>query len=294
MSIALLLLNGTLIAGLYALGRVATGEGVSPLGLLCWQAASSALLVGGLAGARRERLPLSLAHLKYYAVAGLLGMSLPYLATYWALAHLPAGIVGIVGSLSALFTYAISRAVGAEPASCIRLVGIAVALAGVLAILLPKGALPEPGLLPWVLVAAAAPLALAAGNVYRTRAWPPGLSPVAAAAGMLAVQALALAPIAVAAEAVVVPQVPLDAADGALLALAAIASGVYVVSFALQRRAGPVMVSQMGYVITVATLLIGLTVFGERYSAWVWLAVALVFAGVYLVTRRPRFAACSN
>lgn len=296
MSMLLLLLNGTLVAGLYALGHVVAQEGVSPLALLFWQASSSAAIVCALGVALGTRPPLTGRHLRYYAVAGLLGTTLPYLATYWALAHLPAGIVGIVGSLSALFTYVIARALGTEPASCVRKIGIGVGFAGVLLILLPKGALPDPDMVVWVALAAVAPVSLAAGNVYRSWGWPPGLAPLPAAGGMLAVQALGLLPLAAISEAVVIPATTtISRADGAMLAVTGVASALYVASFALQRRGGPVMVSQMGYVITVATLVLGTTLLGERYSPWVWSAVALVLVGIYLVARRPRLgSACAT
>jgi len=294
MSTLLLLLNGTLVAGLYALGHVAVEEGVSPLALLFWQVSSSAVIVGALALVTRALPQLTPSHLRYYAVAGLLGTTLPYLATYVSLAHLPAGIVGVVGSLSALFTYIIARALGTESASCVRKIGIAVGLAGVLLILVPKGALPDPGMAIWVALAALAPISLAAGNVYRSWAWPPGLAPLPAAGGMLGIQALGLLPVAAISETIVIPDGSMSRLDGSMLWLTLVASSLYVASFVLQRRGGPVMVSQMGYVITVASLVLGTVFLGERYSPWVWSAVALVFIGIYLVARRPRLGrACA-
>lgn len=288
MTALLLLLNGFLIAALYALGRVAADAQVPPLGLLYWQTLSGALVVGLVAALRGERPGLSWRHVRYYAIAGLLGTTLPYLATYSSLRHLPAGIIGIVGSLSAVFTYAIALSVGTERANMVRSAGIAAGLLGVLGILLPKGALPGPEMAGWVLLAAAAPLALAAGNVYRSRAWPAGLSPLGAASGMLLVQVVALAPAVVLTDSLVLPSTAFTLLDRTLLALAVLASAAYAGLFVLQRRGGPLVVSQLGYVITVATLAIGIALLGERYSNWVWLAVALVFLGVYLVNRTAR------
>jgi drug/metabolite transporter (DMT)-like permease len=287
MVIALLLFNGTLIAGLYALGRVAGDEGVSPLGLLYWQAFSAAIVLGAASLVRRERLPISWAHLRYYAVAGLLGTTLPYWATYASLAHLPAGVVGIMGSLSALFTYGIARTLGMEQANRMRMLGIAAGLGGVVGIMGPKSALPEASMAPWVLLAAAAPLALAGANIYRTHAWPPGLSPLSAASGMLLVQVVGLAPVVALADAWILPGPCLERVDVTLLLLSGLASAVYAGSFVLQRLSGPVIVSQLGYVITLATIAIGVGLLGERYSGWVWFAVALVFLGLYLVNRNP-------
>lgn len=294
MAVFLLLVNGVLIAALYALGRFVGLSGVSPLVLLYWQILCSAVVVGIVAIARGERPSFSGTRLRYYLIAGLLGTTAPYLVTYAALAHVPAGIVGVVGSLSALFTYVIARAIGAERANRIRSAGILIGLAGVLGIVLPRGALPTPEMTPWVLLAASAPLLFASGNVYRTRAWPPGLTPFAAASGMLCVQAVLLLPFVAAHRALAVPDLAFDGADAALLALGIIASATCAVTFVLQRMAGPVFIGQLGYVITVATLAIGILAFGERYSAWIWLAVSLVFGGVYLVNRRPATSACGG
>lgn len=65
-------------------------------------------------------------------------------------------------------------------------------------------------------------------------------------------------------------------------------SGALVVGLTAALRGGPLVVSLLGYVITVATLAIGIALLGERYSNWVWLAVALVFLGVYLANRTAR------
>lgn len=69
MTATLLLLNGFLIAALYALGRVAADAQVPPLGLLYWQTLSGALVVGLIAALRGERPGLSWRHVRYYAIA---------------------------------------------------------------------------------------------------------------------------------------------------------------------------------------------------------------------------------
>jgi drug/metabolite transporter (DMT)-like permease len=56
----------------------------------------------------------------------------------------------------------------------------------------------------------------------------------------------------------------------------------------LQQAAGPVYVSQVGYVGTAVGLASGALVFGETYTIWVWAACAVIVAGVLIVNSARR------
>ena len=51
-------------------------------------------------------------------------------------------------------------------------------------------------------------------------------------------------------------------------------------------RAGAVFASQVAYVVTLGGVLLSALFLGERYSAWVWSALALMIAGLALVQPR--------
>ena len=70
---ALLLVNGTLMAGIYALAKVAGHGGITPLGVLAWQVLSAAFAIGLIAAARGEWPAMSLRTLRDAAIAGVLG-----------------------------------------------------------------------------------------------------------------------------------------------------------------------------------------------------------------------------
>jgi drug/metabolite transporter (DMT)-like permease len=287
MTPALLALNGTLIAAIYACAKLAGGHGVSALGFLAWQVAFAASAMTLVVAARGELPPLTGVNLRYAGVAGVLGVTGPNLITFAALAHLPSGLVGVITALSPMFTYAIALALRIERMQALRAVGIVTGLAGVLFIALPRGTLASHGATPWVLLAMAAPLSLAGGNVYRTLAWPPGLPPMSAAALLLVLQAMFVVPVAVMSGQFVAPSVTLHAPDVTLLIAGALTTGFYLGAFELQRRGGPVVVGQLGYVITIASLVIGMALFDERHTLGTFIAVAAVLAGVALVNRRP-------
>jgi drug/metabolite transporter (DMT)-like permease len=287
---ALLALNGTLIAAIYACAKLAGGHGVSALGVLAWQVAFAASAMTLIVAARGELPRLTAANLRYAGVAGVLGVTAPNLITFGALAHLPSGLVGVITALSPMFTYAFAMALRIEQMQALRAAGIVMGLAGVLFIALPRGTLASHGATPWVLLAMAAPLSLAGGNIYRTLAWPSGLPPISAAALLLVLQALFLVPAAVMSGQFVVPSLALHAADAPLLTAGALTTGFYLGAFELQRRGGPVVVGQLGYVITIASLAIGMVLFDERHTLGTVVAVAAVLAGVALVNRRPAAA----
>ncbi|WP_341889596.1 hypothetical protein [Variovorax sp. YR752] len=148
-------------------------------------------------------------------------------------------------------TYAIAVLLRVEALQRQRAAGIDLGLLGVLMLLMPRHGGAEAAALPWAVLALAGPMLLAAGNLFRSLAWPPGLHPPSAASLMPTLQALLVVP-------------------GAA---------------ALGQLALPVVVGQLGYVITVATLLLGVFMFGERHGATTFAAVATVFAGIMLVHR---------
>lgn len=280
MTTLLLLLNGSLMAGIYALAKAGTA---SALGVLAWQLLFGAATVTAVAGWRGELAPLTRTHLRYAAIAGVLGMSAPSLVTFWALARVPAGFIGVIGALAPLFTYGLALALRIEAPRAWRAAGIVLGLAGVLGLLLPAGALPGDGAWAWALAAMASPLLLAAGNLFRSLAWPAGLAPLGAASLMLSVQASVVVPLALGLGHFEWP-LPIGApADPMLLGGGLLTALFYLGAFELQRRGGPVVVGQLGYVITAASLLIGATAFGERYPPTAWLAIAAVLGGLALV-----------
>ncbi|WP_284223839.1 EamA family transporter, partial [Brevundimonas denitrificans] len=59
----------------------------------------------------------------------------------------------------------------------------------------------------------------------------------------------------------------------------------FIAYFELQRIAGPVYFSQISYFITLTTMAFGFFLFGESLQWYVWGAVALIFCGLYMVSK---------
>ena len=284
---ALLVGNGALIAGVYAFGKVAGEAGIPALAVLAWQVVSAAVIVTAIAALRGDLPRLSGANVRYAAIAGFLGVSAPNLLMFSAAPHLPGGVMGAVMAMSPVLTYAIAVTLRLERLGAKAAAGIGIGFLGTALVI---GPLAELGPAGCVLIAAAAPLLLACANVFRSTAWPSGLSPLAAASLMLVLQALVLAPVALVLQTFQIPSAGITDTNVALWGAGVFTAVFYLGAFELQKRGGPIMVGQLGQVIAIASLAIGVVAFHERYGVQTLAGVSLVIAGVILVNggRSPR------
>ncbi|HEX4916683.1 MAG TPA: DMT family transporter [Limnobacter sp.] len=276
----LLWICGGLISITYAMGKIAAQHQLAGLSLLYWQIVGASAIVLAAASRAGQWPSLSASHVRYYLLAGLMGFTLPYLLTYHVLQTLPSGVVGVIASLSPLITYGLVLLVKPGAFGWIKALGLLIGFAGVLAILLPKSSLPAPDLWTWALLACVSPLLLACGNLYRTTAWPKGGLPIQMASGLLLTQLLLLTPPFIASGAELPPPQSWPVVAGA-----ALGSGLfYLLAFKLQQRTTPVYVGQLGYVIALCSMLLGIAMFDEQISAWLWLGASLIAVGVVLVS----------
>ena len=285
--VLLLLATGGVFGALFPLGKLAAQAQVH---LLAW--ALSLMLGGGalltlVVLARGERIPATARYLRYYAVAGLLSTALPNLILFTVIPHLGAGLSSVVYTLPPILTLALAALFGVERPGLRRIVGIAVGFVGAALIVGPRGSLPSPSMYGWMALALSIPFSVALGNVYRTKAWPTGASPLALSAGTLLAGAfwvaLAIAATGSFGEVATLARAP------ALAAVQATFNALQFLMFMrLQQAAGPVYVSQIGYVGTAVGLASGALVFGETYTIWVWAASAVIVAGVLIVNSARR------
>lgn len=284
--LAILILLGCLWGAMLVLGRVATQAGVPPIAFAFWNCAGGATIIGALAVARRIPLTVSPRHLRYYAIAGLISSALPNTLAFTLVAPIGTGLTGVLFALSPIVTYGVAMSARRDRFDPLRGLGLVIGLSGTLLILLPKSSLPSQEAVHWLLIGLAMPVLLALGNVYRSAAWPPGAASLTLAVGMLTAAGLWLLPAMLATGSFYVPLPPQHDGDRATIAIFCVGGALYVLYFELLRLAGPVYFSQISYVITASGVVAGMAVFGESHSGWVWLAIAVIFAGVLLVNKR--------
>ena len=283
---ALLLFMGTTWGGTISLAKIASHHGGHPLGIALCQTAGAGMLLLLLSLLRGQGLPLHLKALGFYLVCGIIGGVLPALGLFIAAAHIPAGVVSIGLATMPLFTYGLSVLLRVEAVNRRRLFGVILGLSAVVLLVLPDSSLPGGSFLPWVLLALGAAFGYAVENLFIALRRPADLDSFMVGAGRQLVGALLLLPLALTWD----KAVPLFTAWGPLQwavtgmavgSALAFATFIYVLT-----TAGPVFASQVAYLITLAGVLWGMALFGERHSPWIWAAMLLIFLGLSLV--RPR------
>ncbi len=268
------------------LSKIAVNAGHRHIGIIFWQFAIGAGALGVFNALRRKSLPFGRRQLGLYVLIAMIGTILPNWASFSAAVHLPSGILSIVIATVPMFAFPIAMVLGMDRFSTLRLLGLLMGLAAIILIAAPGNSLPDPSRTPWLAVAVIAPLFYAIeGNVVAK--WgTAGLDAVQVLLGACVVGLILSAPIAVATGEFVNPVAPWDAGHWAILGIALAHTTAYTAYVWLVGRAGAVFASQVGYLVTGFGILWAKIILGESYSPWVWAALALMLAGVFLVQPR--------
>lgn len=271
------------------LAKIAVAGGYRAWGILFWQQVIvAAVLLAVLVG--RGALPRSTPRrLGFFALIAGLGTLLPNGASLTAAIHLPAGVMSIVISMVPILAWPVAMALGQDRFGPGRAAGLALGLAGVALLVLPRGSLPDPAMVAFVPLALVAPLCYAFEGNLIARFGTAGLDPVQLLFGASLIGAAAVLPLAAASGTFIDPRPPWGTADAAVLLSSVIHAVVYATYFWTVRRAGSVFAAQVAYLVTGFGVLWSILLLAEVYSGWVWAAMALILVGMALV--QPRAAA---
>ncbi|QID18471.1 DMT family transporter [Nitrogeniibacter mangrovi] len=285
----LLLLTGTLIGLNFPLGKLAGQAGVSPvLWALTISFGAASALLPFLLWRGQLRWP-SPRVMRYTVISALISFVGPNLLLLTVIAHAGAGYTGLMFALSPVFTVLFAALCRLRPPGGLGLAGIVVGLAGAVVVSLTRGADPAGPGLGWLLAALLIPVALAAGNVYRTIDWPADTP-----ANVLAFWGHAFASLVFVGLLLTtrggVPVAELAPVGGVALVQMAVAGLTFPVFFRLQQRGGPVLLSQIGYVAAAVGMIAATVFLGERYAPPTWIGAGIIVAGIGLTVLAQRRA----
>ncbi|MFO1088167.1 MAG: DMT family transporter [Hyphomicrobiales bacterium] len=285
-SYALLIFMGLAWGLGVSLSKIGGETGAHPLGLAQWQVTVAAL-VTFFASIAFSSLPTPRRDVvRFGLVCGAVGIAFPAIAIYFAATHLPAGVVAIAYASMPLFTYAMSVVAGSESSDWRRLLGVIVGLVAMGFIILPKSALPDPSMVPWVLLAFGASVSMSFENFFAGAYRPAGVSSLALSFCRQFGAAVWLTPAAAVSGTFLPLLAPWGAMQWAATGAGLISGIAFTALLYVIKTSGAVFGSQASYLITLAGVGWGMILFGERHSAWVWLALVLTLVAVSLV--RPQ------
>jgi drug/metabolite transporter (DMT)-like permease len=283
----LLLVLGTLWGFNTSIMKLAGIEGIPPVGLTTLQMTGAGVVLYLFCRWKGLGIGTDKAHLLYYFHTGVLGTAIPSVNLVNTLRELPAGVMVLAIATVPLIVYGASLVLRMERFDLPRFCGVLLGLAGVFLIVLPETSLPDPQDADWFLIGMITPIFYSYSAIAAARFRPEGAASVPLAAGMVVAVAILIWPTAFLVDQVYVPNVvDPDLATLCILIAIGVTCVAYFLYFELIRAIGPVGISVVGYIVTLTGMVFGMIFFDETYSAWVWAAAALIFAGLALVNGR--------
>ena len=287
------LIFGVLFGATISMAKLGSQYGIDPVTLVFWQMLIGGILLTITAIARKQYVKLDRKHLRYYFIAGILGNAIPTTLAFVASVKIGAALTGLVYPLSPLFTYAFSIIVRIDRPRTHKIIGMMLGLCGALLIVLPpiiSGGSRSNDDLPllWLGLAFTIPIFLGLGNIYRSVSWPKGTGSLPLAAGMLLATSILMLPMFITDNAQVWPEFNTNIAIAIFIGNILMSYVGFIFYFELQRIADPVYFSQISYFITITTMIFGILLFGESIQWYVIPSIGLIFAGLYLVSRKQK------
>ena len=286
--LGMLFVLGVSFALAVSLNRFAADGDVPFVPYVFWQSLGGGAALTLIAAALRRLPPIDVRHARIFLSAGALNLSFPYMLLAYLAPKVPASLLSLGLSLVPIMVYVLALSFRQDRFHTLRFGGILLGLAGILVVLVPQASLPAPGMAGWVALGLLPSLSYAVNAVLVARWRPQETGSLPLAGGMM---------LASAGYVLIVMAATGDwwAFDGAFgighgATIGAMANNCvsFYLVFEVIRRAGPVIFSTVNYIATLSGMGFGMWFFGEAPSAYVWGAVVLMFAGLFLVTTTGR------
>lgn len=288
--IAMLVAMGLGWGATQPMGKIAVSSGHKQFGLIFWQLVVGVLLLGAILIVQRKTIPVTKATVGFAVIIALIGTIIPNSTFYYSVTHLPSGIMSILISTVPLMAFPVAMMLGMDRFSTGRLMGILFGLAGVALIALPGASLPDAGMAAYLPIAMIGPLFYAFEANYVAKYGTAGMDAVQAMFLASVIGAVIMAPVAVGSGQWIDPTAPWGRAEWALVVGSAVHSVCYCAYVWLAGRAGAVFAAQCGYIVTGTGVIWAMLILGERFSPWVWTALAVMMVGLFLVQPRAQAA----
>jgi drug/metabolite transporter (DMT)-like permease len=284
--ILLLAICGFLFASKIMLTKAALDAGAQVFQLVFVVNSGAGLFLLALVIWTRQPIPLRRAHIALYVGLGLLSFAAPALLSNAVVDRVGPAYTSTVYSLSPLLTMTFASGLGIERMTINRLTGITLGFGGMLVLVHQQIALIDVGQTAWVIVGLLIPASAALGNIVRTAYWPKGTSALAFSCATLLTSSIMVAIAATYFETPAEWQFDNERA-GKWMACSVVLSALsYVLNFHLQRVAGPVIFSQIGYWGAGYGILLAALLFGDVLTVSSIFGITGIMCGGVLASHR--------
>lgn len=283
---AVLLGLGILWGLTFPLSKISVSDGYRHFGIIFWNQAIAFVILLVVTIVRGKWPVLRAPHLRLYFAVTLFGTVLPSVASYQAAVYLPAGIVALLISLVPMFAFPIALVIGGEKFEGKRVLGLLFGVAAVVMIAGPQASLPDRAMVVFVPIALIAPFFYGLEGNLVSRLEQADADPIQILlASTVLGMALSIGPALIGGH-WISPLPPYAMPDLAILLSALLNVVAYTGYVWLIGRAGAVFAAQVAYLVTAAGVGWSMLLLQETYSGPIWIAVALMFAGLFLVQPR--------
>ncbi len=269
------------------MAKIAVSTGHLPFGLIFWQLVVVVLFLGALTLLRGKPVMMGRRYLRLFVVVALFGAVLPDIFYYLSAIHLPGGIMAITATCTTMFALPIAIFLGTERFENLRFLGLIFGFIGILLLVAPEASLPMGTSAFWVLIALCGPALYATEGNLVAHWGTQDLDPLQVVLGASLIGLIFAAPLALVTGQWINPLAGFGKAEAALVCGAALHAIVYAGYVWLVGRAGSVFAAQSAYIVTAFGVLSSMVLLSESYSHWVWLALAVMMLGMFLVQPRP-------
>ena len=215
-----------------------------------------------------------------------LSVVIPNIIFYACVAYLDAGVLSISVSVIPLFTYIIALGLRMDKFKVRRVIGLITGFCALLILILPENSLPDKRDIPWVLLALNCALCYALENIYIDRLELQNFGPIRLVCAVSFVSALITFVLSIVMNQFFILKPTNLYLFISTLGLGFISATAYSIFIYLIGRAGSVFSSQVGYLVTFFGVVWGIIILGESHSIFVWVSLALIMMGIFLVQPR--------
>jgi len=273
-----------LIWGLVApLSRMASGLEAHPFGMAFWVSLLSGICCVGWSVAKGTMPKPREIPWGYFIAYALLGAAVSESLLFFVAGKIEASIISIIVVLEGFLAFAFAAFMRIEQPSLSRFAGLLLGLLGVLVILYDKFTGASASALLWTIVALLIPACYAAEGIMLAAKRPENIPTITIVGIMQLVAAAILLPIALSTGQMIYPTAAPGALGLTIVLIAAASLSANVLFLQLITNLGSVFTSQSAYFTTMAGIGWSVVLLGESLNGWIWAALGLTAAGLFLV-----------